>query len=156
MPVIKWFIIIGMILVIAGCNTNDSVLEPAGTPNNEMDLRKISTNDEMDQHISNQAKDSMRKYAEITNVKAVNTDKKMLMAVEVKHNERFNLADIKKQLQKEIEEQFSHIKVEFSTDKKIILELEKLEKKIQEDTISSPKKLEKELDKLISLSKEQT
>ncbi|WP_461180920.1 hypothetical protein [Virgibacillus kimchii] len=156
MPVIKWLLIASMIAILAGCNTNNSVLEPAGTPNNDIDLMKISKNHQLDQHISNQAKDSMRKYAEITSVKAVNTDKKMLMAVAVEHHERFQLAEIQEQLQKEMEKQFSHITVEFSTDQKIILELDKLEQKIQEDHTYSPKKLEKELDKLISLSKEQT
>jgi hypothetical protein len=156
MPVVKWLIIASMIAVFAGCNTNDSVLEPAGTPNNDMDLMKISKDNQLDQHISNQAKDSMGKYAEITRVKAVNTDRKMLMAVEVEHNERFQLADIEKQLKNEMKEQFPHITVEFSTDKKIILELDKLEKKIQEDDNYSPKKLKKDLDKVISLSKEQT
>jgi len=156
MPVMKWLFIIIFIAVIAGCNTNESVLEPAGTPNNDINLMKISKENRLDQHISNQAKDSMRKYAEITTAKAVNTDQKMLMAVEVDHNERFNLAKIRNQLQKEIEEQFSHITVEFSTDKKIIIELDKLEKQIQKDSTYSPQKLEKELDKLIGLSKEQT
>ncbi|WP_164217918.1 YhcN/YlaJ family sporulation lipoprotein [Virgibacillus sp. YIM 98842] len=156
MPVKRWLLIASMIAVIAGCNTDDSVLEPAGSPNNDIELMKISKDHQLDQHISNQAKDSMRKYAEVTAAKAVNTDKKMLMAVEVKHNERFNLANIKKQLKKEMEEQFPHITVEFSTDKKIILELDRLEKEIQKDIAYSPKKLEKELDKLISLSKEQT
>src|SRR5699024_4404157 len=130
MPVMKWVFIISMIAMIVGCNTNDYVLEPAGTPNNDINLMKISKNDELDQHISNQAKDSLRKYAEITTAKAVNTDKKMLMAVEVKHNERFNLVNIQKQLQNEMEEQFPHITVEFSTDKKIILELDKLENEL--------------------------
>jgi len=152
----KWLFIIIFISVIAGCITNESVLEPARTPNNEINLMKISKENRLDQHISNQAKDSMRKYAEITTAKAVNTDQKMLMAVEVDHNERFNLAKIRNQLQKEIEEQFSHITVEFSTDKKIIIELDKLEKQIQKDSTYSPQKLEKELDKLIGLSKEQT
>ncbi|MFA1818750.1 hypothetical protein ACDX78_00885 [Virgibacillus oceani] len=155
MPVMKWLFIMSIIAVIAGCNTNESVLEPAGTPNQDINLMKISKNHELDQHISNQAKDSMRKYAEITTAKAVNTDRKMLMAIEVEHNERFNLAKIQEQLQKEVEEQFSHISVELSTDKKIIIELDKLEKEIQQDNTYSPKKLEKELDKLISLSKEQ-
>src|SRR5699024_6025622 len=133
MPVKRWLLIASMIAVIAGCNTDDSVLEPAGSPNNDIELMKISKDHQLDQHISNQAKDSMRKYTEVTAAKAVNTDKKMLMAVEVKHNERFNLANIKKQLKKEMEEQFPHITVEFSTDKKIILELDRLEKEIQKD-----------------------
>src|SRR5690625_1778042 len=156
MPVIRWLLIVSMIAIITGCNTDDSVLEPTGTPNNDIDLMKISENHQLDQHISNQAKDSMRKYAEVTAAKAVNTDEKMLMAIEVEHNERFNLTSIQKQLQKEIEEQFPHIKVEFSTDKKIILELDKLEKKIQKDNTYSQKKLKKEMDKLINQSKEQT
>jgi hypothetical protein len=156
MPVMKWLFIISIIALIAGCNTNDSVLEPAGTPNNDINLMKISKNHEVDQHISNQAKESMRKYAEITTAKAVNTDKKMLMSVEVEHNERLNLARIEEQLKKEMEEQFPNITVELSTDKKIVIELDKLEKELQKDNTYSPKKLEKELDKLISLSKEQT
>src|SRR5690625_326420 len=111
MPVMKWLFIIIFIAVIAGCNTNESVLEPASTPNNDINLMQISNENTLDQHISNQAKDSMQKYAEITISKAVNSDQKMLMAVEVDHNEQFNLAKKRNQLQKDIEQQFSHITV---------------------------------------------
>src|SRR5699024_12377886 len=101
MPVMKWLFIIIFIAVIAGCNTNESVLEPARTPNNEINLMKISKENRLDQHISNQAKDSMRKYAEITTAKAVNTDQKMIRAVEVDHNGRFKSGKRRKQQQNE-------------------------------------------------------
>src|SRR5690606_29761018 len=74
-------------------------------------------------------------YEEITGIKAVNSDKEMIIAVQIKHMKRFFLAKHRKAWQKEMEKQFPGWKVELSTDKKIYLELDKLEEKINNDTL---------------------
>lgn len=54
-----------------------------------------------------------------------------------------------------MKKQFKNLDVEFSTDKKIIIELDKLEKQILNNEISS-KELKKRLKQIVTLSKEQT
>ncbi|WBX79732.1 hypothetical protein PD280_19070 [Virgibacillus salarius] len=79
----------------------------------------------------------------------------MLIAIEIQHGKRFQLGKIREQLTKQMKKEFKNLKVELSTDKKIVMELEKLEKSIQSKSYSK-KKLEKKLKKLIEFSKEQT
>ncbi|PAV28803.1 hypothetical protein CIL05_14340 [Virgibacillus profundi] len=143
-----------LILLLFGCGTN-STLESSDEENRDIELTKISASNPTAQHPSNQAKEELKKYDEITTIKAVNTDKDLLIAVEVHHHDRFKLANIRKELTKELEKMFPEMKVELTTDKKIILELDQLENKIQAESFTK-KKLEKEIKKLIKLSKEQT
>ncbi len=49
---------------------------------------------------------------------------------------RFKLADIRKELKKDIKEKFQIKKVEVSTDQKVILELDKLEEEIQDKSVN--------------------
>ncbi|MDY7045349.1 hypothetical protein RVS70_14170 [Virgibacillus sp. M23] len=144
-----------LLITLIGCG-NDSALEPpTNQPNGDIDLTKISTNSSVSQHHANRAKEILSHYQEITTVKAVNTDKHMLIAIEIQHGKRFQLGKIREQLTKQMKKEFKDLKVELSTDKKIVMELEKLEKSIQSKSYSK-KKLEKKLKKLIEFSKEQT
>ncbi|WP_157087755.1 YhcN/YlaJ family sporulation lipoprotein [Oceanobacillus damuensis] len=130
-------------------------MEPGQTNNDFADTTKISNESIFSQEPSNQAKDKLSNHDEISAVKAVNTDKNIVIAIEVDHHERFTLSQIEKKYKKEMEDKFKDKKVEFSTDKKIVLELEKLEQDIKDNTITK-KELEKELKKIVKLSKEQT
>src|SRR5699024_3871544 len=119
----------GIIFLLIGCSTDPKMDTSADDDN--IELTKIATNKAIDQQASNQAKDILSKYEDITTVKAVNTDKVMLIAVEIEHNKRFNLDKIEKQLTKQMNKSFPDMKVAFSTDKKIIFELDQLEKDLQ-------------------------
>lgn len=116
---------------------------------------KMSTSSLPDQSPSNQAKSKLRKYDETTNIYAVNTDKKLVVAYEVHHHDRLKLAKFEKKLTKKLKKQFDDYKIEVSTDKKIVMELSDLEKKISQRNIGK-KKLEKEVKHLIKLSKDKT
>src|SRR5690625_245780 len=108
-----------------------------------------------DQQASNQTKEILSKYEDITTVKAANTDKVLLIAVEIEHNKRFNLDKIEKQLTKQMNKSFPDMKVVFSTDKKIIFELDEIEKDLHANKISD-KELKQKIKHLISLTKEKT
>ncbi|MBY7143803.1 hypothetical protein KFZ56_12250 [Virgibacillus sp. NKC19-3] len=147
----KSIVFISFALLLVGCGTNS---ESQG--NNDIELNQISTtSNAIDQEPANQAKEYLSKYEEITSIKAVNTSKKLMIAIEIQHHERFGLANFREERKKEMKEKFPNMEVDISTDKKIILELERLEKALESKKVSK-KELEKALDKIISLSKEQT
>src|SRR5699024_11299737 len=83
--------------------------------NQDVNFNKISTSGSIDQTAANQAKEKVSRHDSVTAVNAVNTDKKLIIAFEIEHNKRFQLADIGKKIQKEMEKKFSGHKVEVST-----------------------------------------
>ncbi|HLR80369.1 MAG TPA: YhcN/YlaJ family sporulation lipoprotein [Bacillota bacterium] len=140
-------------LLLFGCNMNSETgLSEQG---HHTQFTKISTDQSIDQHISNQVKEKLATNEDISHVKAVNSQKHIAIAFEVPHLKRFQLQKIKKQVKNDIKKQFPNMKVEVSTDQKIVLELERLEKKLQTQSLSD-KKLKKELKRIIELMKEQT
>lgn len=141
-----------LLLFLTGCG-NDQTLEQ--NQRNNVDITKISTESLTSQEPSNKAKDLLKKHEEITAVKAVNSKDKLFIAIDIEHHERFTLADIRKKYKKEMKKEFKNMDVEFSTDKKLIIELNKLEEQMKEGSISN-KELDKKIKKLIKLAKEQT
>lgn len=146
-------IAIFMLFFLVACNTNSSP-DPSNDQK-QAEPSKLSASSIPDQLPSKQAKNTLRKYDETTNIYAVNTDKKILIALEVHHHDRMKLAKLKKKLAAKIEKQFPAFKTEVSTDQKLVIELNKLEKKVSQRNISN-KKLKKEIKHLIQLSHEKT
>ncbi|WP_156290507.1 hypothetical protein [Oceanobacillus salinisoli] len=140
-------------LILFGCG-NESADENANN-NQSIEVENISANKLIDQEPSNKAKDILKKHDEVTGIKAANTSKDMIIAVQIEHNKRFQLQKIKKDLTKELKEHFKNFHVELTIDKKIYLELEKLEEKLDSKSIT-PSKLGKEIDRITKLSKEKT
>lgn len=153
MNAFRFLFIVGMILFLIGCNPNTDTSQNG--PNDGVNFTNISTEGSLDQSISNNAKQSLSQHKEITTINAVNTEKKLVIAFEVHHNERFQLAKFRKKMHKKMEKVFPDQKVELSTDKKIVIETNRLEKKIRKGNISK-KKLQKEVKHLIKLMNEQT
>jgi hypothetical protein len=148
--------IIGIILMVSiiGCS-NDSNTQR--NSDNTISITQISTKNNYNQQYSNEAKKTLSQKEDITKVVAVNTNKLLVIAIEVPHHERFNLNDLNKELSKEMDDKFKDkdLKVELTTDKKIVLELEKLEEKLKKNEISK-KELKKQLKHISKLLKEQT
>jgi preprotein translocase subunit SecF len=139
-----------IVLIVSGCNM-------ANTNNEKEDLNisKVTSKETINQSTSNQVKELLKKEKEVSDVKAVNLEKELLIDVEIKQMDRFQLEEIEKRLKKITEEKYPNHKVTLSTDKKIFLELDELEKQVIEKNMSK-KKLEKELKRIKSLSEEQT
>lgn len=147
-------IIVVLLIMLASCK-NEPTTDTSTEERQQVELTKISTDQNIDQEPSNQAKEKLRNYEEITEVKAVNTKKDMLIAFDIEHHERFSLDQFEKELKKDMKKEFPDIKVHVSTDQKIILEVERLEEKLLKNDLSD-KKLKKELKDIIKLSQEQT
>lgn len=146
------FLVMVLVLLLAACNNNSTTDPSQG--DDGMDITKLSNESITSQKPSNQAKDILRKHEEITVIKAINTREKLLIAIEIEHHERFTLAQLRDEYTKEMKDKFKDMKIELSTDKKISIELEKLEQQINEGSLSN-KQLEKKVDKLIKLAKDQ-
>jgi Sporulation lipoprotein YhcN/YlaJ (Spore_YhcN_YlaJ) len=134
----------------SGCNGN---LNQKASENSDMNIEYVHTSRPIDQTVANQSKEKAVKEKEISSVKAVNTDKELLLAVKVHQFDRFRLKSIKKKLKLDLEKMHPEYKIFVSTDQKIYLELEQLEQKLQKDH-TQMKSLKKDFDKIKSLMKE--
>ncbi|MFD1849225.1 hypothetical protein [Oceanobacillus bengalensis] len=141
-----------LLALLIGCD-GDSTTQ--SIENKGIDVRNISVNNMIDQTPSNKAKKILEKHDEVIGIKAANTSEDMIVSVEIKHSKRFTLKKITKELSNKLKDTFSDYHVELSIDKKIFLELEKLEEKIQKKSISK-KEVEEEIKRITKLSKEQT
>ncbi|MFC4024278.1 hypothetical protein ACFOUV_10785 [Oceanobacillus longus] len=141
-------------LILTACG-NEPPTEQGQINNDSIDITKISNNKLVSQQPSNKAKDILSDHEEITAVKAVNTEDTLFVAIEVEHHERFTLSQLEKKYKKEMKDKYKDLKVEFSTDKKIVIELNKLEQDINNNNISK-KEMEKKFKQLVKLAKEQT
>lgn len=145
----KAIITVSLFFLLFGCGTDST------TEQDKQDTPIKGSNKLIDQQPSSDAKEILNKHEEITAIKAVNNSKTIVVAVKVKHSERFTLKSLKKKMTKELKDSFPKLDVVFSTDLKIFLELEKLEKEMQTGPLTE-KSFNKKLDKIIKLSKEQT
>ncbi|MCM3594696.1 YhcN/YlaJ family sporulation lipoprotein [Metabacillus idriensis] len=103
--------------------------------------------EQKNQFPSQQAKEDILSMPEITDVKAVNTDKEMFMAVKPKHFERFQLKSLRKKIKKQVKKQNPNMDIHVSTDQKIFNKLDELESKLDEPKMDT-EKIGKELKKI--------
>src|SRR5699024_8006603 len=94
------------------------------------ELTKLSVRGVTDQQPSDQAKEFLSHFEEISGVRAVNHDGEIVIAVDVHHHDRFSLDNIEEALRKDVRQNFSNMKVTLSTDQKIFIELKQLEEDI--------------------------
>lgn len=147
--------IMGCLLLLAACMNqkgNYSLEPPKDQP---LELTKLSSGGKHEQQAANQAKEILSNYGEVSEVRAVNHNNHLLVAVDVPQHERFQLDKIENTLRDKINKNFSEINVTLSTDQKLLIELEQLEKDIQEDKVSK-EDVKKRLKKLKELSQENT
>lgn len=151
MPVKSWILSVILIFLLSACSNTAS---PTDKPQ-QNDLLLIQTSTNIDQNAANHAKNFIQTNKDYDAVYAVNTFDKIVIAVLPKHHDRFQLKEFRKELESELESEIRQMDLEVTTDKKIALELEKLEGKISNNDISKHH-LEKEIDRIIQLSKEET
>lgn len=148
----KLILVLTVIGLSSGCNENQNQL---GDNNNDLSISQVHTSKPINQSVANQAKEKVIKEKEISDVKAVNTDKELFVAIKVENFDRFRLKKIKKKVKSDVEKMFPDHRVFVSTDSKMYLELDQLEQKLQKDNLNM-KNLKKDFNKIKSLMKEQT
>ncbi|PWA13258.1 hypothetical protein DCC39_02085 [Pueribacillus theae] len=118
-------------------------------------ITQTSNESSIDQNLSNEAVEKVLKKEEITKANAVNTENLLLVAFEVEQFERFNLKEIEKEIKSQLKKDFKKVKVEVTHDTKIMMEIEKLQDKVENENVA-PKKWKKEIEKIQKLMKEKT
>ena len=136
----------------SGCNENQNQL---GDNNKDLSISQVHTSKPINQSVANQAKEKIITKEEISDVKAVNTDKELLVAIKVNQFDRFRLKKIEKKVKSDLEKAYPDHKILVSTDSKMYLELDQIEQKLQKDK-TNMKNLKKDLNTIKSLMKEQT
>ncbi|MFB5089340.1 YhcN/YlaJ family sporulation lipoprotein [Psychrobacillus sp. PGGUH221] len=145
-------LILMVIGLCSGCNGNQDQFADA---NEDLKVSEVNISKPISQSVANQAKENTITEEEISNVKAVNTDKELLVAIKVKQFDRFQLKKIEKNVKTDLEKMYPDYKILVSTDQKMYFEIDKLEQKLQKNNLSM-KKLEKDIKKIKSLMKEQS
>ncbi|RKJ29898.1 hypothetical protein D7X33_42120 [Butyricicoccus sp. 1XD8-22] len=135
-----------------GCNNNQNQLEK---DNNDLGVSLVHTTKPIDQSVANRAKEKIIAKEEISDVKAVNTEKELFAAIKVDNFDRFRLKKIEKSIKSDLEKIYPNHEIIVSTDKKMIWELEQLEQKLQKGN-TDKKSLKKDLNKIKNLMKEKT
>ena len=115
-----------------------------------------TTIENSDQSAAVKAKKIIAAHKETTAIHAVSSKEKLIAAFEIQHVKRFGLEKLKTKIGKQLKEAFPNKEIEVSTDQKLIIETEKLEKSIRSQKIDTKKQLNKQIDKLIQLSREKT
>ncbi|WP_226034544.1 hypothetical protein [Aquibacillus saliphilus] len=136
--------------VLAGCNTEEDKRIVSDDLDNN--ITKISKTSQVDQSLSNDAKEFVLNKDNVTGVRGVNTATRLFIAVEIAQLEQFNEQDIGKEIKKELQKKYSNKKVEVSSDQKLFFELDELEKQVQNNNIKREKLTKKfdELEKLLN------
>lgn len=139
-----------IIMMVTGCSgTNENSTEK------QQNITDVSFKNSHNQSVAEKVTQLLKDEEVVENAKTVNSDKELLVAVKINHMDRFRLKEINQRLKKKVKEEYPDYKVMLSTDQKIFLELDKLENKIKADQLGK-KKLEKEMNRIKSLSKELT
>lgn len=142
-------------LLLSGCN-----LQGPDTTNTNINYEPttISTSQpgsRINQDHAAAAKTILLNKDEVKWVRAVESKDLLIVAVELEHWNTFQSKKLKKEMKKMLKKDLKIKNIEVTTDHKIFIELEKLEKKLSNNDISK-KKLDKKLKKISKLMKEQT
>lgn len=145
-----------IILLLIGCAKASEPLNPQMNRTKEqIEFSTVNNASGLDQQPSNKAKELLTSFEELTKIYAVNSSNQMILAFDTKQINRLELASIRKNVKKRLEKQFPEVDIQVSSDAKILREIEKLESDIQSKQRSN-KSIEKKVQEIISLSKEQT
>ena len=139
----KGIVSILLIILLMGCQAN-----------NDQDVRSLQLEGHavIDQHQSDRAKKIVSSMKEVIEVKGVNVEKDIYLAPNVKHFQRLRLQKIRKQGHDAVKKQFPDANVHLSTDKKIFMELDKIEQELKNKQISE-KRLKEKLKKIEEMMK---
>lgn len=107
--------IIMVIGFASGCNGNQNEFIQG---NSTFGISQVHTSKPIDQSVANHAKEKIIAKEDITDVKAVNTDKELMAAIKVENFDRFRLKSIEKSVKSDLEKNIPTIKFLFRLIKK--------------------------------------
>ncbi|WP_072274021.1 hypothetical protein, partial [Peribacillus simplex] len=99
-PFIIFLLLLAIIGLGSGCNRNQN---QSGEEHEDLSISQVHTSKPIDQSVANQAKKKVITEEDISDVKAVNTDKELLIAIKVENFDRFRLKKIEKNVKSDLE-----------------------------------------------------
>jgi uncharacterized lipoprotein NlpE involved in copper resistance len=145
----KIFLSILLSILIIGCNNQeDKKTAEKKTAEKKTQVTKVSMNS-FNQSAAHQAEKNILAMEEITEVKAVNSDKELYVAAKPEQHERFQLNRLKKEMKQKLQDTYPNLKIYVSVDRKILMMLEQLGNKIK-DGKADKKTIKKKLKKIKS------
>lgn len=145
---IKILLSLVVLISLAGCTeqkAKDSDQKPSVT--------NVHSKTLVSQSPSVTAREEIKKRKDVSNVKAVNTEKELMVALEIEQFDRIHVKKTVKEVKAKLKKTFPHHKIEVTADSKIFLELDKLQSKIEKNKLDT-KSLKKEHKDLKKLMKE--
>ncbi|RAK15344.1 sporulation lipoprotein YhcN/YlaJ [Anoxybacillus vitaminiphilus] len=152
----KLFLVLFIFSILFGC-AKEKENQQQSLQN--FNITRTSTKETADAHLNQtaakQAVQRISQKREVKDVVAVNTKKKLLLAYQVKHLQRFRMKQIEKEVKEELENLFPDYDVIISSDMKLFWKTEELKRKLSKDGINE-KEVNKQIKKLEKLSNELT
>lgn len=150
--ILKRSIILFLALGLASCQgINDGAAEKKQHP-----IIKVAHQQKTAQkQVAERAAKKVLEIDEIKKARAVTTDKTLLMAFDVYHLNRFRIKRIEKEVKADLKKMFPDKNIKVSHDRKIMLEVEKLQQKMEQNELDQ-KELNKNVKKITKLMKEKT
>ncbi len=109
----------------------------------------------VDQSVARQAVERIRAKKEIHDAVALNTNKKLLLAYQIKQMSRFRKQQIDQEVAKQLKKQFPDYQIVTSGDLKLFWKTNELRQRMQKDAINE-RELNQQIEKLKKLSEERT
>ncbi|WP_408006238.1 YhcN/YlaJ family sporulation lipoprotein [Pseudalkalibacillus sp. A8] len=139
----KWMIVLTVFSFLAGCNIKQ-----------ETEKQNTITTQEMGHNEGTILEKNIQKMEGVDDVKIIQAQNDLLVAIKVTTVDRFQLQEITKKVKKKVEDRHPDMEVTVSPDKKIFLEMDKFEAKHAEKQYSEDK-IHKKIKSLIKLSKDE-
>lgn len=143
------------LIIPIGCAKNSSPNTQNNIKQQNLKFTPVQNQSNINQQISNEVKNILSEHDDITEISVINNHQDIIAAINVKSLSRFKLKKIEKKLEKKVAKQFPDKEVTLSTDKKIMIELNRVERSIQKEHLSN-EKLKRKISRIKKLSKEQT
>nr|WP_290912124.1 YhcN/YlaJ family sporulation lipoprotein [Anoxybacillus sp.] len=153
----RWMGIILIGCLMIGCAREPEVKKQSLQGKNMIQLSTDGTakTAETRQSVAEQAVAQIKQRGDIRDAVAVSTNKKLLLAYQVKQMARFRMKQIAKDIQQQLERLFPGHDVTTSSDLKLFWKTDELRGKIEKDRWSE-RKINREIDELKRLSEERT
>ncbi|WP_228409620.1 YhcN/YlaJ family sporulation lipoprotein [Radiobacillus deserti] len=136
-------------MLLVGCNQQED--NRVQTKDNNIDFTKVTNKDApVNQSVATKAKQLLLDNKEVNGVRGINTTDKILLAFKVKQLDSFRETKLEGEFKSDLEKEFPNKEIFISSDQKIFIELDRLEKEIQNNKMDKSQ-LNKDFDTIQKL-----
>lgn len=129
---IKLMLVLGTtVLACSACGS-----APSKTPGKNMNVVPTKWEKPINQSVAHKAESILKKQKGVTEVRAVNTKKELMVAMKLKTFYRLSTQQMGKKFEKMLKKRFPGMQVQVSSDSKIFSEITDLEKQLKKGNVN--------------------